>query len=76
MDESQCRYFYLISVGWFIGEQGYENFRFMTVALHLDPIASLDQSQGNAILCTFFLNSNELRGTWNILYSELQLERK
>ena len=42
---------------------------------NLDPIGSLGQSQGNAILCTFF-NSNELRGTWNILYRKLQLERK
>ena len=26
--------------------------------------------------CAFVFNSNELRGTWNILYSELQLETK
>ena len=26
--------------------------------------------------CAFVFNSNELRGTWNILYRELQLETK
>ena len=26
--------------------------------------------------CAFILNSNELRGTWNILYSEVHLGRK
>ena len=26
--------------------------------------------------CAFILNSNEFRGTWNILYSELHLGRK
>ena len=37
--------------------------------------ASLDQGQGNANLW-IFSNSNELKGTWNILYSESPLERK
>ena len=27
-------------------------------------------------ICGSFFNSNELKGTWNILYSESQLERK
>ena len=39
------------------------------------PSALLDQGQGNANLW-IFLNSYELKGTWNILYSESQLERK
>jgi len=37
--------------------------------------ASLDQGQGNANLW-FFSNSNELNRTWNILYSESQLDGK
>ena len=37
--------------------------------------ASLDQGQGNANLW-ILSDSNELEGTWNILYSESQLERK
>ena len=35
----------------------------------------LDQGQGNTNLW-IFSNSNELKGTWYILYSKLQLERK
>ena len=37
--------------------------------------ASLDQGQGYANLVVF-PNSNELKRTWNILYSESQLKRK
>ena len=37
--------------------------------------ATLDQGQGNANLWIFF-NSNELKGIWNTLYSESQLEGK
>ena len=43
--------------------------------VHLDPIGSLGQSQGNAILCTFF-NSNELRGTWNNIFSTVSCSQR
>ena len=37
--------------------------------------ASLDQGQRNANLW-IFSNSNELNGTWNILFSESRVEKK
>ena len=37
--------------------------------------ASLDQGQCNVNLWIFF-NANELNGTWNVLFSESQVEKK
>ena len=70
----------LLSRGWFIGEQRYENSRFMSVGLlgvvHLVLycLAWLRPRKCNFV--HFCFKSNELRGPWNILYSELQLGSK
>ena len=50
------------------------------------PKAGLIGAFGSVLLCLLkvkgmqisgsFFNSNELKGTWNILYSQSQLERK
>ena len=78
MDKSQCSYFNPFCVAWLIGEQSYANFGIVIAGLPwavcLVRSASLGQGQGYADLVVFS-NSNELKGTWSILYSESQLKR-